>query len=111
MSDSRRRRGRETELIVARHVRKVWPYAEPTSTGAPGRDITGTGAVAWEVKARRGLDLPAWMRQATKNAADGHIPALAIRQTGDGPANVDDWPVVVRMADFLWMCNELRGDL
>lgn len=88
---SRRARGAQTERIVAASWQADgWPHAEVMR--GPGPDLTGTPGVAVEVKARRGLDLLAWMRQAASRPG---VPVLIVRPDGAGPATVDDWPAVV----------------
>lgn len=101
MSTNRKRRGRDTERLIADYWRRHgWVYAEPQGAGSPGVDITGTPGVAVEVKARRGLNLRDWMRQAKRNA--GHmLPALIIRLDGQGETHLDEFPVVLRHDDFM----------
>ena len=92
---SRKRRGRETELIVAGYLAAHgWPFAEATGSGTPGRDVTGTPGLAFEIKARRGFDVMAAMRQAIRNAGCD-IPLIIMRPDGAGPATVAAWPLIV----------------
>jgi len=92
----RRRRGMASQGIVAEAWRADgWPYAESVGTGVAGRDLTGTPGVAIEVKARTGLDLGAWLRQAVTQATDGEVPLLVVRLNGTGAATVDDWPAIL----------------
>ena len=99
---TRKSRGRETERLVADRLRSIWPHAYATAPGAPGPDVNETPGYAVEVKARRGLNLPEWMRQASRHSqARGGVPLLVVRLDGQGPASVDDWPVVMRLADFI----------
>lgn len=104
-ASSRKVRGRATERLVAERLRSIWPHAYATAPGAAGPDVNETPGAVVEVKARRGLDLPAYMRQAARHA-DGSalVPVLVLRLNGQGPASVDDFPVVLRLADFvaLW---------
>lgn len=100
-TETRRRRGRDTERIVAEHVRRLWPHATPTAPGARGRDILGTPGAAIEVKARRGLSLGDALRQARRNAEPDELPVLVVRLDGAGPTTVGDWPVVLRLDDLL----------
>lgn len=90
-----------TQKVVAEGLNDLWPHSESAGSGRSGRDVLGTPGVAIEVKARTGLDLPAWMRQAAKEAATtGDLPVLIIRPNGMGEASLDDWPVV--MSFKLW---------
>ena len=61
---SRQRRGRDTELLAAEWLRDHgYPDAQAGGCYAPGLDIAG---LPWpcEVKARRGLNIAAGLRQA-----------------------------------------------
>ncbi len=95
-TQTRKRRGADTQRIVARRLqRDIYPYAEPIGAGQNGADITGTPGVAIEVKARRGLSLGEWLRQAVRQAAGGDVPVLVVRLDGQGEATIDDWPAVL----------------
>lgn len=90
---SRKRRGRDTELLAARYLAEHgWPYAQPTGAGASGIDITGTPGLAWEVKARTGFEPMANLRQAVANAGES-LPLVLLRPNGHGPATIGIWPV------------------
>jgi hypothetical protein len=97
VSQHRKHRGYETQRIARDALRSIWPYCEVIGAGTPGPDLTGTPGCAVEVKARRGLDLPGWLAQTTRNAGIG-LPLLVIRPDGYGPASVDLWPVVTPLA-------------
>ncbi len=66
----------------------------------PGVDLVETPGAAVEIKARANLAIPAFIKQAKANAGQ-QMPVLILRLNGQGPASIDDWPVVVRMADFI----------
>jgi hypothetical protein len=96
----RKERGRETEYLVARRLAEDgWPYAEPTGSGTPGRDIKGTPGIAIEVKARADFSPAAFMRQATRNAG-GDLAVVVIRPIGGGESNLDAWPAMISFADL-----------
>lgn len=97
---ARKVRGRRSEKVVAERLRVLYPYAHAVNSSAPGPDILETPGMAVEVKARRGLDLVGWLRQARRNAGR-HLPVLVVRGDGQGEATVDDWAVVLRLADFI----------
>lgn len=87
---------RTQKVICEWYQDNGFPHAESAGAGRPGRDILGIIGIAAEVKARTGLDLPAWMRQAKKEAeATGDIPVLHIRLNGQGEETVADWPTVI----------------
>lgn len=102
MSQSRKRRGRQTELLLAAHFRaNGFPHARAVNSGASGSDLEETPGLAVEVKARANLNLKAALAQAAKNA-DGHsLPIVITRLNGQGPETIGDWPVILRLADFL----------
>jgi hypothetical protein len=95
---SRKRRGSETQTAVAQwFAGHGWPYAESTGAGRQGSDITGIPGLACEVKARRDLNLLAWLRQA---ATGKGLPFVVHRPDGMGPAAIGNWPVTMRLEDF-----------
>lgn len=98
MTAYRKRRGRESEIAVAAHLAAIWPFAEPAGSGTPGRDITGTPGVQIEVKARRDLALPAWLRQAARHGQD--LPILIVRPDGMGTERVGSWAAVLTLDDL-----------
>lgn len=86
----------ETQKLVAEALRDLFPYAESAGAGRPGRDVLGVPGIAVEVKARRGLDVPAWLRQAVKEAErTDDLPILIWRPDGMGPQTVDLWPMTM----------------
>ncbi len=99
--NARKARGADTERRVAEYLRTIWPHA--CVTRGPGVDVENTPGAAIEIKARANLAIPAFIRQAKANAGQ-QMPVLVLRLNGQGPASIDDWPVVVRLADFvdLW---------
>lgn len=105
-SQSRKKRGRETELLAARYLAENgWPYAMPTGAGASGIDITGTPGLAWEVKARTGFDPMANLRQAIRNADDA-MPLVLLRPNGVGPAQIGIWPVFTTLDNAIWLLRK-----
>jgi hypothetical protein len=105
---SRKARGRRSELVLVERLRTLFPNASQVNSAASGADILNTPGLAIEVKARRGLDLPAWMRQAAKNAKPGEMPVLITRLNGQGEETVDQWPVILRFGDWLRMVSLLK---
>ncbi len=101
MSQSRKHRGYATQRIVADYfTANGWPYAEPVGAGRVGSDITGMPGVDIEVKARRGFDPLAAMRQQADRAARGDLAFAVLRMDGQGPAVIGSWPVVIRLDTF-----------
>lgn len=106
MSQSRRRRGRSTELILAEYLKQWWPYAEATSAAAPGTDIKGVIGVDWEVKARTGFPVKEAMKQTEKRHKDGVIAVHVLRQNGQGEAEIHNWPAVVSLSVLIELLKE-----
>ncbi len=106
MSQSRKHRGYRTQRIIAEYWRRHgWRFAEPQGAGSPGTDLTGTPGVAVEIKARRGLNLRDWMRQAQANAGR-MLPVLILRLDGQGETHLDEFPVVLRHDDFMVLLKD-----
>lgn len=105
MTQSRKHRGYATERLVSERVRDLWPFNHVVRGQGP--DLTETPGYSVEIKARRGLNLPDWMRQAARHSAShGGIPLLILRLDGQGPTTVDDFPVVLRLGDFIDLVSE-----
>jgi len=86
-----------TERAVAEWWRMHgWPGCERRGRGFEGRELIGMPGLACEVKARRRLDLPAWLRQAMANP-DGGIPFVIHKPDGVrmGMSTVHMWPMTL----------------
>lgn len=105
-SQSRKHRGYASQGIVARRFQLAgWPFAEPVGAGRAGSDVTGVVGIDVEVKARRGLDLPGWMRQSVDRSG-GALPLLVVRPDGFGEASIDLWPAIMPFG----VCLEVLKD-
>jgi hypothetical protein len=101
VTQHRKHRGYESQRIVARYfAANGWPYAEPVGAGRTGSDVTGMPGLDIEVKARRGLDMPALLRQLGERAERELLGFGVLRLDGQGPASIHEWPVVLRLDDF-----------
>jgi hypothetical protein len=106
-NESRRRRGRETELIFAQYLKQNgWIYAEATSSSAVGTDIKGIIGVDWELKARAGFPVKEAMKQQSKRIKEGVLPIAVLRQNGQGEADIDNWPAVVPVHIMIQLLKE-----
>lgn len=102
MTQSRKHRGYASQRIVADYLRdNGFPHAEPVGAGRSGSDVTGLVGIDLEIKARRGLDLPALMRQLNERAADGVLGIGVLRLDGQGPASIEQWPAVLCLSDLV----------
>jgi len=98
MSQSRKHRGYASQRIVADwFTLNGGPYAEPGGAGRRGSVITGMPGIDIEVKARRGFDPLAAMRQQADRAALGDLAFAVLRMDGQGPAVIGSWPVIIRL--------------
>ena len=107
MSQSRKHRGYASQRIVADYLRTHgFPYAEPVGAGRDGTDVTGCIGLDIEVKARRGFNPAAAMRQQAERTDEALLPFAVLRLDGQGPAAIEDWPVVVRFGAFVELLRE-----
>lgn len=105
MTSARKDRGRETERLVARYWQENgFPYAEVVR-GA-GRDLTGTGQVAVEIKARYGFNPTAWLKQTRANCQPGDVPCVVARMNGQGPATVGQFLVMTDHDTWMRLLKE-----
>lgn len=102
---TRKERGRRTEHLIAAHLRPLFPHCRAVNSGAPGADLEETPGIAFEIKARARLDLPAWLRQTSRNAGQ-QLPILIIRPNGMGEASVGQWAAVVTLDHLTQLLRE-----
>jgi hypothetical protein len=107
MANARVRRGRKTQDLVAQRLAHLFPDAQGVPASLGGVDIKNTPGVAIEVKATANVTLPAWLRQARKNAGPGDLPVAVYRPVGAGPETVDDWGVVMSFGDWVRILEAL----
>ncbi len=99
VSEARRRRGRQTELVFAPWLRtNGFPHAEAVGASARGADITGTPGISWEVKARRDFDPAGWLRQT---AGRPGLSIVVMRLNGQGTTDPGLYPVLLRLGDLV----------
>jgi hypothetical protein len=104
-TSSRKHRGAATERLIAAYWQTHgFPYAE--AVRGAGRDLTGTGPIAPEIKARSGFSPLAWMKQAKRNSRPDDLPCVIFRCNGQGPESIDDWPVMLPHKTFLRLLSE-----
>jgi hypothetical protein len=97
-TNSRRLRGRRTELVVASYFQKFWGRAEAVGSGASGSDIKNT-PFDIEVKARAAFSPKAWIDQQKKRD-DGKLKFVVMRCNGQGE-NVEDYVFIARLGDIM----------
>jgi hypothetical protein len=102
VTQHRKHRGYASQKIAADYMRaQGYAYCEPTGAGRPGTDLLGLLGQDVEVKARRGFDPSAAMRQQRERTSDDVLSWALLRLDGQGPASVEDWPVVIRLGVFV----------
>jgi len=107
MSQHRKHRGYATQRMVADYLKKNgWAFAESTGAGRSGSDVTGTPALDWEVKARRGFSPIDAMEQAKARAVDGVLPICVIRPDGWGEARIADFPAIIPLSLMVQLLKE-----
>lgn len=93
-----------TQKVVAGWFRDHgWPNAESAGAGRPGDDVLGVGDLHVEVKARRGFDPWAWLRQAGGRGGPGdggEVACVVFRPDGAGEATVGRWGVLLTLEEF-----------
>ena len=97
-TNSRRLRGRRTELVVASYFQKFWGRAEAVGSGASGSDIKNT-PFDIEVKARAAFQPKAWIDQQKKRD-DGKLKFIVMRCNGQGE-NPEDYVFIARLGDMM----------
>lgn len=98
MSQSRKVRAYETERLVAEAFAKTWPHATSVGAGRSGSDVLGVPFDV-EVKARRRLVIPELLAQLKARKKEGRLGLGVLRLDGQGPASLQDWPVILRFED------------
>jgi len=105
-SSSRKSRGAETQRLVAAYWgANGWPYCTDAGAGRSGNDLINVPGIKAEIKARRDLNLAAWLRQASAARGDG-LALVVHRPDGFGPATIGDWPMTFRQEDGLILLRQ-----
>ena len=102
-NNSRRLRGRRTELVLASYFRKFWGRAEAVGSGASGSAIKNT-PFDIEVKARAAFSPKAWIDQQKKRD-DGKLKFVVMRCNGQGE-NPEDYVFIARLGDIMPLLEE-----
>ena len=106
-SQHRKHRGMQTQKFVADYLKQHgFPFAESAGAGRSGSDITGVPGLDIECKARRSFNPSAAMKQQAERAQAGVVPFAVLRLDGQGPAAIEDWPVVIRLSQFIEILRE-----
>ncbi len=100
-TNSRRVRGRRTEIVVADYMAKRWGSARPVNSGASGSDILGTPYFI-EVKARALFSPLEWVK-SVKKREKARLGFVIYRANGQGDSleAVDDYLFICRLGDIM----------
>ena len=97
-SQARKYRGFATERVVAQYLSTVWANANVGR--GKGKDITGV-PFDCEVKARKGFNPLATIRQyQARTAVSGELGFACLRLNGQG-TNAEDYACIIRLGDLL----------
>lgn len=112
-SRARKDRGMKTQDLLATHWREIalYPYAQSTGSGRPGRDILLTPGLFCEVKARGTVSLVSQLAKAADSSLQSRaqsdnyrdppdLPVVVWRHNGQGPASMRKWTVTMSLEDF-----------
>lgn len=98
-----RSKGAKGENDVAKILKGYGFEASRNRIGVTAQDILhDVPGVHIEVKRAERLELPAWLRQAERDAPDGHAPAVVFRK------NSEPWRIVVPLNHYLDLQYDLR---
>lgn len=98
---TRKSRGAESQRAVAAYfASNGWPYCTDAGAGRSGADLLNLPGLYCEIRARRELRISEWVR-ATSKLAGPDLGFVVCRPDGMGPASVADWPVSLRLQDFV----------
>ena len=103
VQNSRKVRGRRTEIVVANYFKERWGSASAVNSGASGSDILGVPFDV-EVKARAAFQPKAWIDQQKKRD-EGKLKFVVLRCNGQGE-NVEDYVFIARLGDMMPMLSE-----
>ena len=97
-TNSRRLRGRRTEIIVAEYFSRIWENARAVNSGASGSDCLGT-PFHIEVKAKKDFNPLAWVKQ-NERRRDGKLAFVVYRANGMGE-DVSNYLFIARLGDVM----------
>ena len=101
---SRRRRGRETETLVAQYfVENGWLSAHVGSAAAAGSDIRGIDGLDVEVKARRLFDPAGTVKQLEARAKENGMGVAVMRLENQGEKSVGEFLCFLRFDDLIYL--------
>lgn len=104
MPNHRRRRGRDTERIVAEYLQAQWEGAHANGASARGSDVLGIPFLDIEIKAVSKLDLPGAFRQSETRRKPNQKSLIILRLNGQG--NPEEYIACMRLKEILPLLKE-----
>lgn len=111
-AQSRKHRGYKAQRLIAERWRSngMAPYAKAVGAGEQGEDILDSPeGLVIEIKARDTVTLPAALKQAI-NSNPNAIPWIIWQHNGQGPSNMDEWTVTMRLKDAETLWRKANGN-
>lgn len=105
-NNSRRRRGRATEHVVADYFARFWETARVVNSSVGGNDVVGLPFDV-EVKARAGFNPKQYLDQL-KRRSKGGLGFAVLRLNGQGETTPEDYAVVMRLGDLIPILEQQR---
>ena len=104
-------KGTAAETAVVKYlIDNGFPYAERRAlNGAIDLgDITGTPALAWEVKNHKTYKIPAWLKEteSEKINAKADFGILVVKPIGVGTNNTANWWAILSLEDITNLLRE-----
>ena len=105
MANHRRRRGRDTERIVAEYLQAQWEGAHANGASAAGSDVLGIPFLDVEIKAVAKLNLPAAFKQSEKRRKANQKSLIILRLNGQGDPS--EFIACMRLKEILPLLKEM----
>ena len=104
MTQHRRRRGRETEMLVAKYfIDNGWLSAHVGSASASGSDIRGIPGLDVEVKARKNFSPSETVKQLENRSNETGMGVAVMRLLGQGEMSVPNFLCFLRFDDLVYL--------
>ena len=105
MPNHRRRRGRDTERIVAEYLQAQWEGAHANGASARGSDVLGIPFLDIEIKAVAKLNLPATFKQSESRRKPNQKSLIILRLNGQGDPS--EYIACMRLKEILPLLKEM----
>jgi hypothetical protein len=104
MSQSRKYRGYATQRIIAEYlVAQGWEHALPAGAGRSGSDITGVKGLDIEIKARKGFNPSATIKQLQERSKETGLGVGVMRLNGQGEKSVEEYVAILTLKDLVYL--------